>query len=139
MTTKRNDHCPCGSGKKYKQCCGASLSDSVTASFSSTQTVSARTIPVRNNYQPPDAAALESAQQYYQKACSALNGNNLEEAADLFRKALAISPAAEVYYNLSTVQYLADAIVRRIQFFFSLSNSNSLIFELSVDSIIDIS
>jgi len=18
----RNDHCPCGSGKKYKQCCG---------------------------------------------------------------------------------------------------------------------
>ena len=24
----RNDPCPCGSGKKYKKCCGASTSDS---------------------------------------------------------------------------------------------------------------
>ena len=23
MTTGRNDPCPCGSGKKYKKCCGA--------------------------------------------------------------------------------------------------------------------
>ena len=26
-TIGRNDPCPCGSGKKYKKCCGANLND----------------------------------------------------------------------------------------------------------------
>jgi SEC-C motif len=47
---RRNDACPCGSGKKYKHCCGAhqsdAKSDAMVAGGPATQTVSASMAPI---------------------------------------------------------------------------------------------
>lgn len=102
----RNDPCPCGSGKKYKQCCARS--DAAVA----------RPAPVQQIFQlaleQHRGGRLQQAQQLYRQVLQAqprhadalnLSGviagqtGQYDEAVDLLRRAIAIDPANLGYYG----------------------------------------
>jgi predicted O-linked N-acetylglucosamine transferase (SPINDLY family) len=64
MKPGRNDPCPCGSGRKYKQCCGV-----------------------------PGRAALGGVPQLLQSALASHQAGQLQQAEALYRQALAAAPA----------------------------------------------
>jgi predicted O-linked N-acetylglucosamine transferase (SPINDLY family) len=63
MKPGRNDPCPCGSGRKYKQCCGV-----------------------------PGRAAMVSVPQLLQSALASHQAGQLQQAEALYRQALAAAP-----------------------------------------------
>ena len=114
MVIKRNSPCPCGSGEKYKKCCGAvNVADSEELDIASQK----REL-IKENQQDfgqednvnneagtdNNSNDLLAAQNYYNQAVKCVDENKLNDAAEFFSKALSIQPAAEVYYNLATVQ-----------------------------------
>jgi len=77
MNPGRNDPCPCGSGRKYKHCCGRGDSGS--------------------------AAARDEAGAYNAQAALLQRQGRYDAAVTSYRKALAISPdVAELHFNLGT-------------------------------------
>lgn len=69
MKTGRNDPCPCGSGRKYKKCCG----------------VSARSYATQHPQQPDLKAIFDTAWLHFQ------NGQ-FQQAAALYQRILALQP-----------------------------------------------
>jgi len=90
MTIGRNDKCPCGSGKKYKQCCMVNANQSASE---------ARVLTGREAV----ASELQSAIKYYQ-------GGQFSEAQAICQKLLQIAPKhPEVLYLLGVISYDAKA------------------------------
>ncbi len=81
----RNDPCPCGSGKRYKQCCGGLRTDGAAV------------------------AALEPAiepMRLMRAALAAQESRRLDEAERLYRDALTLSPdAADALHMLGVIRY----------------------------------
>ncbi|TXT21685.1 MAG: TPR repeat-containing protein, partial [Gallionellaceae bacterium] len=76
----RNDPCPCGSGKKYKQCC--------------------------ERREASVASIRQSRAMHFNRGYSYRQTNRLDEAAESYRKALALDPGfADGYVNLGNVLY----------------------------------
>ncbi len=106
-TIGRNHPCPCGSGKKYKQCCGATVS----------------VIP-------------DAAEQYYSLGNALKDRGRLTEAIARYRAALLLKPGyAEVHNNLGTVLHalgqLDDAIASYRTAVFSRPESPYLYYNLA--------
>jgi len=113
MKPGRNDPCPCGSGKKYKQCCANAPSGAVQAPrINVAQTVQAAVDAHR-------AGQLQQAMMLYQQVLQADPRNldalhmlgvaayqtgQLDAAADLIGKAIAVKPSlARAHLNLGNV------------------------------------
>ncbi len=72
MKPERNRPCPCGSGKKYKRCCGSALADgsaeATTSRFNARQTYRAalnRWEEIGGQFAPPPLyAAIESVHRF---------------------------------------------------------------------------
>jgi SEC-C motif len=80
MKIGRNDPCPCGSGKKYKKCCGADPGDSVDFSLPE----ECRTGTLLDEYQ----MLLPAVSLYYEKIVQFdSEGKQLEKAAADFERA----------------------------------------------------
>jgi len=75
MTVSRNDPCPCGSGKKYKRCCG---------------------IDKRGG----SAAVSTDLKQLIDKGLADLHGGQLAEAEICFKRALSAAPGDGGVYDL---------------------------------------
>jgi Tfp pilus assembly protein PilF len=81
MTTKRNQPCPCGSGKRYKNCCA-----------------------VRQNNLPASASKKELACSLVDQGNVMLGEEKHEEALKLYQEALAMYPEyARAHYNIGVV------------------------------------
>jgi predicted TPR repeat methyltransferase len=106
METGRNDPCPCGSGKKYKKCCG---DKAVTQAQSTT---SANNLFIALGYHR--LGNLAQAEALYREALleqpknhAALNllgmlagqTGRLDEAVHLINKAIKLNPSVPEYYN----------------------------------------
>ncbi len=77
----RNDPCPCGSGKRYKHCCGSTAA-------AATSTGAAR------------------AQRLMAAALAAQQARRLDEAERLYREALALAPdTADALHMLGVIRY----------------------------------
>ncbi|MDB6059938.1 MAG: hypothetical protein JWM78_41 [Verrucomicrobiaceae bacterium] len=108
----RNDPCPCGSGKKYKQCCqrqNESQKEVKTVENLSTQNLIATAIEHQRAGQLPQAAAIY--QQILQSEPTNVDAlhllgliaqqtGQLDIAVDLIREAIRIKPLGPMYYNL---------------------------------------
>ena len=86
MVEKRNQPCLCGSGKRYKKCCGLKRETLVISDDSGLQEKSNRIL---------------SATDYFQLGETSLSQRRLEEAARYFHQAITLKPDfAEAYNNL---------------------------------------
>jgi len=84
-TVGRNDPCPCGSGKRYKYCCGG---------------------PGREGVAAVRADPIVEAQRLMQSALAAQESRRLDEAERLYRDALALWPdAADALHMLGVIRY----------------------------------
>ncbi len=115
----RNDPCPCGSGKKYKQCCERREASAASIRQS-------RALHFNHGYSLRQANRLDEAAESYRKAlaldpCFAdgyVNLGNvlyeqgkLDEAAETYRKALALNPdSAQAHYNLGNALHDQDKL-----------------------------
>jgi protein O-GlcNAc transferase len=113
--TGRNDPCPCGSGKRYKQCCG-SLAEEVQAA--STHAVDTSiTDAIRDALEHHQAGRLPQAEAIYRQVLQVApnhpdalhflgliahqTGNN-DTAVELISKAISVIPSSSMYCNLGT-------------------------------------
>lgn len=88
----RNQPCPCGSGKRYKECCG-----SVDGT---------RAAPT------PEAARQRETRELMQAALAAQYGRRLDEAERLYRAALAIVPdEPDALHMLGVVRFERNDMV----------------------------
>ncbi len=110
MTVSRNGPCPCGSGKKYKQCCGRN----VAAGFDVVGTL-------RQAWQFHQAGLLQQAEGLYRRILAAQPDNadalhllgliaqgagQLEAARELLEKAVRAKPGEAMFrHNLATLLY----------------------------------
>ncbi len=86
MAKKRNQPCPCGSGKRYKKCCGFR---GETPAVSELQTA-----------QENVTGALSTA-DFLRAGATAAGQGQLDEAEACFRQAVTLKPDyAEAHYNL---------------------------------------
>ncbi len=75
--TNRNDLCPCGSGKKYKQCCQA------------------------REQQTSNTQLLNSVPELFKQALKLLDAGKLDKAEEIYQRILTISPKhTETLYQL---------------------------------------
>lgn len=89
MSDKRNQPCPCGSGKRYKRCCGLLGKLPVSSEF----------LASRGN----QTRAL-SAEDFFQRGLIASGQKRFAEAEADFRSALAIKPdLIEAHHNLGVI------------------------------------
>ena len=89
MTDKRNQPCPCGSGKRYKKCCG----------FSGGTAAVAETWAAHEK-----ADGTLAAEKLFQMGLAAAGQKRFKEAEASFRRALAIKPdLTEAHYNLGVI------------------------------------
>jgi len=89
MESKRNQPCPCGSGKRYKKCCGLSRNTVVSSEVGGAQEKQNGTYLAENLFQ-----------------IGLLDGQHgrLKEAEASFRRAIAIKPRfTEAHYNLGVM------------------------------------
>ncbi|MBW3022733.1 tetratricopeptide repeat protein [Candidatus Woesearchaeota archaeon] len=112
---KRNMPCPCGSNIKYKKCCGKEQSSisqpdfdsdpnkspASTTEFYREQEAAKQQTQNHTNHQLPKH---KSAQEYYELGAALVSKGLLHDAIECFQGALAIQPAAEVYFNLAVIQ-----------------------------------
>jgi tetratricopeptide (TPR) repeat protein len=110
--TGRNDPCPCGSGKKYKQCCqqrSVEIAQTQSASFSIPAAIQAALAHHRAGRLPQAEAIYRQILQVTPTYVDALHllgliayqVGNSEAAVELISKAISIMPAyAEAHYNL---------------------------------------
>lgn len=89
MTPGRNDPCPCGSGRKYKQCCGSLAA-------------AARPAPSPRGSTDGGTGSHPNEAQSLIDAANALRGRGrTQESVPLYRRALEIDPrSAEAHNNL---------------------------------------
>jgi len=111
----RNDPCPCGSGKKYKQCCQSHAAVPMAGARSTGMNVSDAIQAALGCYQAGQLAQAEALCQQILKASpkhpdglhlsgmiASLMGRN-EAAVDLIGKAISIKPSCAMYYNLGSM------------------------------------
>jgi tetratricopeptide (TPR) repeat protein len=112
MPPSRNDPCPCGSGKKFKQCCGA-LKSAAGKTATRNPVMAALQQATRHH----QAGRLKQAHALYLRALKELPDDTkllellgvvccqqeqFQEGAAYFRRALASHPKdANLYYNLA--------------------------------------
>jgi tetratricopeptide (TPR) repeat protein/2-polyprenyl-3-methyl-5-hydroxy-6-metoxy-1,4-benzoquinol methylase len=87
--TGRNDQCPCGSGKKYKQCCmqfegAAPSSDLLHRQDKSNEAVA--------DYRDRRLLEPDAADLHYNRGCALRDQGNLSEAIACYRRAISIRP-----------------------------------------------
>ncbi len=113
MTVSRNTPCPCGSGKKYKQCCG-SLADAAQAAAVPAPAPADSEALLREGWRHQSEGRLQQAAELYQKVLGAepnnsdalnllgtlaLQAGRNDMAANLLEKAIATRPEVAVYHN----------------------------------------
>jgi len=105
----RNDPCPCGSGRKFKRCCGEAGKQSQTISLSGALSAA---LEHHNAGRLGEAEALyrqilevkpDHADALHYLGVIAYQVGNHEVAADLIGKATRISPTGEMFSNLGLV------------------------------------
>jgi len=110
MKLGRNDPCSCGSGLKFKKCCGTASAPLLVEKQAGAETLMARSVEAHQSGQ------LEEAAQGYRQVIKATPGNgnalhllgvveyqlgNFSTAIDLIKKAIPYLPGiAEVHINL---------------------------------------
>lgn len=127
---RRNDPCPCGSGKRYKQCCGSvqaagpqNVSPVDVESLSQIQEMglqhfnAARYLQAEALYNKVLQADPENADALHVLGVIKNRTGRPAEAAELISKAIAINPQVSVYYlNLGNafleLQRLDDAVTQ---------------------------
>ena len=116
MTPGRNDPCPCGSGRKYKQCCSAVRAAAAPAAAPSrTRPIAAELERARQLREAGDLAGALSvlrqaillspgnAAAHNELGVLHLRSHRLAEAARRFEQAVALDPRMAVaHYNLGT-------------------------------------
>ncbi len=111
MNPGRNDPCPCGSGKKYKQCCGAMQAAAANTKTSLQELLQTGLAHHRAGRLPQAEAAYRQILQRMPDHSDALHllgmvanqtGQN-ELAVELISKAIRGNPVAPMYYNLGNV------------------------------------
>jgi len=111
----RNDPCPCGSGKKYKQCCQATLDAQQSDPNARVRENVPDLFKQASKYQK--SGNLEKAEEIYNLILSvspkhvsslynlgllACDTNRFDMAVELLRKAVRIEPSADNYCSLAT-------------------------------------
>jgi len=109
--TGRNDPCPCGSGKKYKQCC---YSKGTTEADNTSEHVSVADA-LKVAMQHHQSGRLQQADAIYQQILQvepnnpdalhllgllAREAGEIELAIELIGKAITVKPSAPMFYNL---------------------------------------
>ncbi len=121
----RNDPCPCGSGKKYKQCCQRQTPDRqreiANASAANRSVAPTTATLLREAMTQHQAGRLAEASALYQQILQIDSTNadalhlsgliaqqtgQLDIAAELIALAIAFKPAAPMYYHLGLVQQM---------------------------------
>ncbi len=106
----RNDQCPCGSGKKYKRCCGADKKSPILAA----------------------KPATLDANQLVQQALYRHQQGDLDSAIRLFDQALSIRPKESILHGLRGMVLLEKgdtvAAMQGIQYGLTLAPRNSHLF-----------
>ena len=115
-TVSRNDPCPCGSGKKYKQCCqatDASNSQKIVATAQLRKSLPDLFEEAINHHQ---LGQLKEAEDLYQQILAiwpnhpstlqnlgaiALQTQRITMAVQLLQKAADLEPSEQYYYNLA--------------------------------------
>jgi len=120
MNTKnigRNDPCPCGSGKKYKQCCQNTVPSSHSVAIKTRQLESIpilfkqATLAINHNNTKLAEDIYQEILSINAKHVDTLNNlaflfvktNRHKLAAETLRKLIQIEPTAKNYYNLSNL------------------------------------
>ena len=107
MKAERNDPCPCGSGRKYKKCCGPQQEAARTQG----QAVERLFLEALGEYQAGRLAQSERlceqvlaadpnhAEALHLVGLAAFLAGRHQRAVELIRNAIAINPVAATYYN----------------------------------------
>ena len=93
MADKRNQPCQCGSGKRYKKCCGLEGTDTAVSQ-----------VVLKNN----TAKKTFSAAEYIRLGDAAVGRRQLEEAAGFFLQAIKLQPDNPEVLNTLGVVYLTQ-------------------------------
>lgn len=116
MSTKsigRNDNCPCGSGKKYKQCC---------------QNKEA------NNNEAAKNRLRESVPDFFKKALKLQEVNELQQAENLYKQILEINPKhidslnnlGVIYFKMNKFELAKDVLYKAVKLEPSAKHYNNL-------------
>lgn len=121
MSISRNAACPCGSGKKYKECCGALDRGGAVGKVESSYLPEAQSseLILRDGWQHQVAGRLQDAVKLYEQVLriepnnsdalnllglAAMQGGRADIAVGLIEKATSIRPMAAYYNNLGNAQ-----------------------------------
>ena len=110
MKIGRNQPCPCGSGKKFKKCCGLPAAPTSLRQSKSHLNITAAVETAKNHYQ---AGRLQQAEDIFKQVLEvesnnvgalyylgmiAYQANKNEMALRMFKKAIAIKPEEPFFY-----------------------------------------
>ena len=127
----RNDPCPCGSGKKYKQCCQQKIETTalLEASASSTSNASIAQL-IKEALSQHKAGQIQMADSLYQQVLQiapnhpdalhlsgviATAAGQLDRAVELISKAIQIHPTSHMHFNLGNAYKAKDNLDAAIQ------------------------
>ena len=112
MKPERNAPCPCGSGEKYKRCCGSvaapGKAPSAATAPSGPQNLFARGVQLLQSGQAPSAlpylvAAIEADPSHFDAhlalGAALMQSGQFVQATELFRRAVALRPNAAAAYR----------------------------------------